>query len=182
MYRYEVIHNHTHTHSTPKIYYFIYVYIKFDKLFIIDLNQTLSAKTIYNYYYSYFNILSYGFMPADDSPTDDRCRRRSRLLSEGEVVLLESVAHSGKRLPNGRFLTMHKRRRKKLTTRSLSNENAPALLDDIHHGQVQVRIIRLYYCFSILFVKYCIFLYIDCDDRIRQSSVCYVFFLYFYCG
>ncbi|XP_025422331.1 high affinity cAMP-specific 3',5'-cyclic phosphodiesterase 7A-like isoform X3 [Sipha flava] len=73
----------------------------------------------------------------DDSPTDDRCRRRSRLLSEGEVVLLESVAHSGKRLPNGRFLTMHKRRRKKLTTRSLSNENAPALLDDIHHGQVQ---------------------------------------------
>ncbi|XP_025206137.1 high affinity cAMP-specific 3',5'-cyclic phosphodiesterase 7A-like isoform X4 [Melanaphis sacchari] len=73
----------------------------------------------------------------DDSPTDDRCRRRSRLLSEGEVVLLESVAHHGKRLPNGRFLTMHKRRRKKLTTRSLSNENAPALLDDIHHGQVQ---------------------------------------------
>ncbi|KAL4092032.1 hypothetical protein QTP88_026607 [Uroleucon formosanum] len=73
----------------------------------------------------------------DDSPTDDRCRRRSRMLSEGEVVLLESVAHHGKRLPNGRFLTMHKRRRKKLTTRSLSNENAPALLDDIHHGQVQ---------------------------------------------
>jgi hypothetical protein len=59
------------------------------------------------------------------------------MLSEGEVVLLESVAHHGKRLPNGRFLTMHKRRRKKLTTRSLSNENAPALLDDIHHGQVQ---------------------------------------------
>ncbi|XP_003240958.1 cAMP-specific 3',5'-cyclic phosphodiesterase 4A isoform X7 [Acyrthosiphon pisum] len=73
----------------------------------------------------------------DDSPTDDRCRRRSRMLSEGEVVLLESVAHHSKRLPNGRFLTMHKRRRKKLTTRSLSNENAPALLDDIHHGQVQ---------------------------------------------
>ncbi|XP_050432949.1 high affinity cAMP-specific 3',5'-cyclic phosphodiesterase 7A-like isoform X2 [Adelges cooleyi] len=73
----------------------------------------------------------------DDSPTDDRCRRRSRLLSEGEVVLLESVAHYGKRLPNGRFLTMHKRRRKKLTTRSLSNDTAPALLDDIHHGQVR---------------------------------------------
>nr|CAD7596689.1 unnamed protein product [Timema genevievae] len=30
---------------------------------------------------------------------------------------------------------MHKRRRKRLTTRSLSQE--PALLDDIHHGQVQ---------------------------------------------
>lgn len=38
----------------------------------------------------------------------------------------------------GRFLTMHKRRRKKLTTRSLSTEQAPALLDDIHHGVVQV--------------------------------------------
>ncbi|XP_050522194.1 cAMP-specific 3',5'-cyclic phosphodiesterase 4A-like isoform X3 [Daktulosphaira vitifoliae] len=73
----------------------------------------------------------------DDSPTDDRCKRRSRLLSEGEVVLLESVALCGKRLPNGRFLTMHKRRRKKLTTRSLSNDTAPALLDDIHHGQVR---------------------------------------------
>jgi len=65
------------------------------------------------------------------------------MLSEGEVVLLESVAHHGKRLPNGRFLTMHKRRRKKLTTRSLSNENAPALLDDIHHGQVQVSIMLI---------------------------------------
>lgn len=83
--------------------------------------------------------LNFVFIYTDDSPTDDRCRRRSRLLSEGEVVLLESVAHHSKRLPNGRFLTMHKRRRKKLTTRSLSNENAPALLDDIQHGQVQVR-------------------------------------------
>lgn len=85
------------------------------------------------------------FFRADDSPTDDRCRRRSRLLSEGEVVLLESVAHHGKRLPNGRFLTMHKRRRKKLTTRSLSNDTAPALLDDIHHGQVRVSGYFLYF-------------------------------------
>ncbi|KAF2901887.1 hypothetical protein ILUMI_04298 [Ignelater luminosus] len=35
----------------------------------------------------------------------------------------------------GRFLTMHKRRRKKLTTRSLSQDHA--ILDDIFHGQVQ---------------------------------------------
>lgn len=35
---------------------------------------------------------------------------------------------------NGRFLTMHKRRRKKLQTRSLVFE--PAILDDILHGQV----------------------------------------------
>lgn len=97
------------------------------------------------YLYICFNIIVvFGCSFPDDSPTDDRCRRRSRLLSEGEVVLLESVAHHGKRLPNGRFLTMHKRRRKKLTTRSLSNENAPALLDDIHHGQVQVRMLIEY--------------------------------------
>ncbi|XP_055689850.1 uncharacterized protein LOC129793686 isoform X6 [Lutzomyia longipalpis] len=36
---------------------------------------------------------------------------------------------------NGRFLTMHKRRRKKLTTRSLVQD--VAILDDILHGQVQ---------------------------------------------
>lgn len=36
---------------------------------------------------------------------------------------------------NGRFLTMHKRRRKKLTTRSLSQD--VAMLDDVLHGQVQ---------------------------------------------
>lgn len=36
----------------------------------------------------------------------------------------------------GRFLTMHKRRRKKLMTRTLSQDHA--ILDDIHHGQVQV--------------------------------------------
>lgn len=35
----------------------------------------------------------------------------------------------------GRFLTMHKRRRKKLTTRGLLQD--PAILDDVLHGQVQ---------------------------------------------
>lgn len=43
----------------------------------------------------------------------------------------------------GRFLTMHKRRRKKLTTRSLVDH---AILDDIHHGQVQVcNLIRIFF-------------------------------------
>lgn len=41
----------------------------------------------------------------------------------------------GKHMCNGRFLTMHKRRRKKLTTRQLSQEIA--ILDDIQHGLVQ---------------------------------------------
>ena len=36
---------------------------------------------------------------------------------------------------SGRFLTMHKRRRKKLNTRSLGAE--PGILDDVLHGQVQ---------------------------------------------
>ena len=35
----------------------------------------------------------------------------------------------------GRFLTMHKRRRKKLTTRGLVQDTA--ILDDVLHGQVQ---------------------------------------------
>lgn len=35
----------------------------------------------------------------------------------------------------GRFLTMHKRRRKKLATRALLQDTA--ILDDILHGQVQ---------------------------------------------
>lgn len=38
-------------------------------------------------------------------------------------------------LCNGRFLTMHKRRRKKLPTRSLTFDQA--ILDDVLHGQVQ---------------------------------------------
>ncbi|XP_050312092.1 cAMP-specific 3',5'-cyclic phosphodiesterase 4A-like isoform X2 [Anthonomus grandis grandis] len=37
---------------------------------------------------------------------------------------------------SGKFLTMHKRRRKKLTTRALSQDHA--ILDDIHHGLVQM--------------------------------------------
>lgn len=49
-------------------------------------------------------------------------------------MLLDSMG-SGP-LCSGRFLTMHKRRRKKLTTRSLSQDHA--ILDDVHHGQVQV--------------------------------------------
>lgn len=36
---------------------------------------------------------------------------------------------------SGRFLTMHKRRRKKLTTRCLLQD--AAILDDVLHGQVQ---------------------------------------------
>ena len=60
-----------------------------------------------------------------------------RRLSAEEVVLLEALEGGGSARAQGRFLTMHKRRRKRLTTRAI--QEAPALLDDIHHGQVEVR-------------------------------------------
>ncbi|KZC07932.1 hypothetical protein WN55_10078 [Dufourea novaeangliae] len=68
-----------------------------------------------------------------DEPTRETAFRR---LSEVDRILLESldIGHSRPR-PTGRFLTMHKRRRKRLTTRSLTQE--PGILDDIFHGLVQ---------------------------------------------
>lgn len=61
---------------------------------------------------------------------------------ENDLSLLEGLLDEDnyykakkRQLSNGRFLTMHKRRRKKLTTRSLNQDSA--ILDDIFHGQVQ---------------------------------------------
>lgn len=52
------------------------------------------------------------------------------------LIADEKLEHPRRRFAcTGRFLTMHKRRRKKLTTRSLIQDTA--ILDDIHHGQVQ---------------------------------------------
>ncbi|XP_059620255.1 uncharacterized protein LOC132264168 [Phlebotomus argentipes] len=74
----------------------------------------------------------------------------SRRMSDSDKdrPLLEALISGDDQLPpklegsprrrhacNGRFLTMHKRRRKKLTTRSLVQD--VAILDDILHGQVQ---------------------------------------------
>ncbi|XP_066996585.2 uncharacterized protein [Anabrus simplex] len=68
---------------------------------------------------------------------------RSRHLSDSDWLLLETLDTRCQRpLHTGRFLTMHKRRRKRLTTRSLTQE--PALLDDIHHGQVQCVLDRVW--------------------------------------
>ncbi|XP_019865387.2 cAMP-specific 3',5'-cyclic phosphodiesterase 4A isoform X2 [Aethina tumida] len=55
--------------------------------------------------------------------------------SNEDFILLDAMALSPSLACSGKFLTMHKRRRKKLTTRSLSQDHA--ILDDIHHGQVQ---------------------------------------------
>ncbi|KAL6443326.1 hypothetical protein ACFW04_002898 [Cataglyphis niger] len=59
-----------------------------------------------------------------------------RRLSDADRILLENLDIDRCRSrQTGRFLTIHKRRRKKLITRSLSQE--PGILDDIFHGLVQ---------------------------------------------
>lgn len=69
-----------------------------------------------------------------------RPRKKSSLRVPGdnddEKVMIDQQLMSRRRSTcNGRFLTMHKRRRKKLTTRSLLQD--VAILDDVLHGQVQ---------------------------------------------
>lgn len=59
-----------------------------------------------------------------------------RTFSKEDWVLLDAMGSGPTPACSGKFLTMHKRRRKKLATRSLSEDHA--ILDDIHHGQVQV--------------------------------------------
>ncbi|XP_047353649.1 uncharacterized protein LOC124950675 isoform X3 [Vespa velutina] len=60
----------------------------------------------------------------------------TRRLSDVDRILLDSLDVTLSRIKHtGKFLTMHKRRRKRLVTRSLNQE--PAILDDIFHGLVQ---------------------------------------------
>jgi hypothetical protein len=68
------------------------------------------------------------------------CRRvsipeKDRPLINALVQEENTLSPKKRHICNGRFLTMHKRRRKKLTTRSLAFE--PAIIDDILHGQVK---------------------------------------------
>ncbi|KAK0161144.1 hypothetical protein PV327_009652 [Microctonus hyperodae] len=73
---------------------------------------------------------------SSSSPPTFSSHHRCRRLSQPDQNLLDNLNIDIIRTRHtGRFLTMHKRRRKKLTTRSLNQE--PALLDDIFHGQVQ---------------------------------------------
>lgn len=72
------------------------------------------------------------FFPApEDVPSAQKC------FTKEDWVLLDAMGASPVLGSSGKFLTMHKRRRKKLTTRSLLQDLA--ILDDIHHGIVQVR-------------------------------------------
>jgi hypothetical protein len=59
---------------------------------------------------------------------------RDRPLFDALIAEENTLSPKKRHICNGRFLTMHKRRRKKLQTRSLALE--PAVLDDILHGQV----------------------------------------------
>lgn len=60
---------------------------------------------------------------------------KDRPLIDALLAEENTLSPKKRHICNGRFLTMHKRRRKKLQTRSLAFE--PAILDDILHGQVQ---------------------------------------------
>ncbi|XP_049547240.1 uncharacterized protein LOC125958143 isoform X1 [Anopheles darlingi] len=73
-----------------------------------------------------------------------------RRISEHDRPLFEALlAEESSELPRrrhactGRFLTMHKRRRKKLLTRSLALDQA--ILDDVLHGQVQCILDRVHH-------------------------------------
>ncbi|XP_076263165.1 uncharacterized protein LOC143198089 isoform X2 [Rhynchophorus ferrugineus] len=67
-------------------------------------------------------------VPAEVSPLQ-------KSFSKEDWVLLDAMGSSPTPQCSGKFLTMHKRRRKRLTTRSLVQDHA--ILDDIHHGLVQ---------------------------------------------
>jgi len=62
----------------------------------------------------------------------------ARRLSSPDQPLLDALVEPFDARPRntGRFLTMQRRRRRKLTTRTLVADCA--LLDDVHHGLVQV--------------------------------------------
>lgn len=83
-----------------------------------------------------FSLYFYIFSAAD-VPS---CRRLSipdkdRPLINALLTEENTLSPKKRHICNGRFLTMHKRRRKKLMTRSLAFE--PAIIDDILHGQVK---------------------------------------------
>nr|CAH7759497.1 unnamed protein product [Callosobruchus chinensis] len=71
--------------------------------------------------------------PDSGGGTDEMARR---LFTKEDYVLLDAISSRPTAASTGRFLTMHKRRRKKLATRCLHHEHQ-ALLDDVQHGLVQ---------------------------------------------
>ncbi|XP_063701725.1 uncharacterized protein LOC134831830 isoform X2 [Culicoides brevitarsis] len=76
--------------------------------------------------------------PSSDQTAPTQFQLEHRRLSDTDRPLLEALMRQDaqrRHACTGRFLTMHKRRRKKLSTRNLAIDQA--ILDDILHGQVQ---------------------------------------------
>uniref|UniRef100_A0A336MZQ1 Phosphodiesterase n=1 Tax=Culicoides sonorensis TaxID=179676 RepID=A0A336MZQ1_CULSO len=96
-------------------------------------------------YFDFFPATSTDVSPCSDQhqqPPQEQYQTRYQLehrrLSDTDRPLLEALMRSGstrRHSCTGRFLTMHKRRRKKLSTRNLAIDQA--ILDDVLHGQVQ---------------------------------------------
>ena len=91
------------------------------------------------------------------TPKDIKCAQNlpiERRYSNGNCVLFDNLDVNEKREKyTGKFLTMHKRRRKRLITRSLNRDTG--ILDDVFHGQAQV---NLY--FTLLFFLIYTFTYL----------------------
>lgn len=83
------------------------------------------------FYYGLLRNFMYARLPAAAVPS---INEKDRPLIDALVAEENTLSPKRRHICNGRFLTMHKRRRKKLQTRSLAFE--PAVLDDILHGQV----------------------------------------------
>lgn len=131
------------------------IWYNFSYIYIYSLweNQFFVAKNIKN---AYHFIDSNLYRDSGTSVTlpkihDESAREVAfRRLSDTDRILLENLDIDRCRSrQTGRFLTIHKRRRKKLITRSLSQE--PGILDDIFHGLVQVIYIKMLSLFIVLF-------------------------------
>jgi hypothetical protein len=96
-------------------------------------------------------LLFFIIAASSDTLTTTIVTTRKMSILEKERSLLEALIADDvvssqqlttqRHLCTGRFLTMHKRRRKKLQTRSLLVDYA--ILDDVLHGQVQIILDRV---------------------------------------
>ncbi|XP_020286140.1 uncharacterized protein LOC109855871 isoform X2 [Pseudomyrmex gracilis] len=110
------------------------------KFRISTMSRRIAEITVYSEEQNavFVRISDRGFHNSGTSATLSQVRDESatRRLSDADQILLENLDVGRCRTRHtGRFLTMHKRRRKRLTTRSLNQERG--ILDDIFHGLVQ---------------------------------------------
>lgn len=92
------------------------------------------AKTEAKYTFNEFTYHLFSFQVEDFPKRRVSISGKDRPLIDALIAGENTLSPKKRHTCNGRFLTMHKRRRKKLQTRNLVFE--PAVLDDILHGQV----------------------------------------------